>query len=78
MNYVDLPAIPGVIRGFTLRIEAAKAISQLETAARNGAQISDASSALSAFFYACAQGAALAADPPQAPQPQGNGGKAKK
>jgi len=36
MNYVDLPDLRHVVRGFKLRVDAARAISHAETSAANG------------------------------------------
>jgi|GEM_PF-4073348 len=78
MNYVDLPHMPGILRGFNLRIEAAKAISQVEMLERNGVNVGVEANALAHFFNACHEAVLDAQEPPQAPQPQGKGGKASK
>jgi len=81
MNYVDLPDVRGIIRGFNLRIEAAKAISQIEMAARNGADVSQAGNALWSFFTACTDAAYAAGQigrPVPDSAPSGGGKKAAK
>jgi len=61
MNYVNLPDLRHIVRGFGLRVDAARAISHVETAARNGADVSNAAQSLGDFFTACAQAAYAAA-----------------
>jgi len=53
MNYVDLPALPGIVNGFKLRMEVAKAISQVEILAASGADASLVIEQLDGFFEAC-------------------------
>jgi len=60
MDYVKLPDLRHVVRGFNLRMSAARAISSLETAAMNGADVTPAAQELSNFFTACATAAQAA------------------
>lgn len=61
MDYVKLPS-PGLVnRAFDLRKDAARAISHVETAARNGAGGVASAQALRSFFLACANACDVAA-----------------
>jgi len=57
MNYVDLPDLRHVVRGFKLRVDAARAISHAETSAANGAVSKEAATNLRDFFVAAANAA---------------------
>jgi len=61
MDYTQLPSLPLSIRGPVLRKEAAKVISQVQMAARNGVDVADMVAGLDAFFNACISAAAAAA-----------------
>ncbi|KVE35676.1 hypothetical protein [Burkholderia sp. BDU5] len=54
MDYVNLPDLRRVIRGFDLRVDAARAISHVELARAAGSENVDAATDLRAFFIACA------------------------
>jgi hypothetical protein len=54
MDYVSLPDLRRVVRGFDLRIDAARAISHVELAKSNGSLDTTASADLLAFFVYCA------------------------
>jgi len=57
MDYVTLPDLRDVVRGFQLRMDAAQAISHVEVAASNGSTSPAAAEALRTFFVACANAA---------------------
>jgi len=61
MNYVDLPDLRHNVRGFGLRVDAARAISHVEVAAMNGVSDTTAAESLRDFFVACANAADKAA-----------------
>ncbi|AQT27768.1 hypothetical protein HOR67_gp06 [Ralstonia phage RS-PI-1] len=54
MNFVNLPDLRRVVRGFDLRVDAARAISHVELAAAHGSTNTDAATDLRTFFIACA------------------------
>jgi len=61
MNYVDLPDVRHVVRGFKLRVDAARAVSQVELLAASGAASVEAAESLRDFFVAAANAADKAA-----------------
>ncbi|CDK30072.1 hypothetical protein AMP1_43 [Burkholderia phage AMP1] len=54
MNFVNLPDLRRVVRGFDLRVDAARAISHVELAKAHGSTNVDAATDLRTFFIACA------------------------
>lgn len=54
MDFVNLPDLRRVVRGFSLRVDAARAISHVELAAAAGSTNLDAATDLRMFFIACA------------------------
>jgi len=69
MDYVNLPDLRGIMRGFSLRVDAARAISHVETAAMNGVDVSEMANTLGGFFSACAN-AVYSAAGGEAPSPE--------
>jgi hypothetical protein len=61
MDFVNLPNIMSVVRGFDLRVDAARAISHVEQNKAYGSSIVPAQT-LRDFFIACANAADKAAD----------------
>jgi len=61
MNYVDLPDLRHIVRGFSLRVDAARAISQVEMNAVSGVASTEAAENLRDFFVAAANAADKAA-----------------
>lgn len=59
MDYVALPDLRRVVRGFDLRVDAARAISHIQTSKANGSTDLTAAKDLRAFFIACANAADL-------------------
>jgi len=57
MDYVNLPDLRHVMRGFNLRVDAARAISHVETSAMNGTTSVEAAENLRDFFVAAANAA---------------------
>ncbi|QYD70157.1 hypothetical protein KZJ38_07580 [Paraburkholderia edwinii] len=54
MDFVSLPDLRRVVRGFDLRIDAARAISHIELAKANGSTDLQPATDLRNFFNACA------------------------
>lgn len=57
MDFVNLPDLRRVVRGFDLRVDAARAISHVELAKAAGSVNVDAPTDLRTFFIACANAA---------------------
>jgi len=68
MDYTRLPHLPRIPRSIALRMAAARAISHIEMAAANGADVAESMNQLATFF-SMAGGAALEADAAAAGEP---------